>query len=313
MKTNMNSSGDSLKRVTKAEQYLLDKIRLGNKQAWSEFVDRYRGRLMSFAKVKLLQSADAEDAVQETFIAFIKNLQSYRGECALETFLFSLLRRKIIDTYRSRKAKHYCLIQDTYKSQYDGEPVDPFDYLAGPAQTASWYFKADEQYQIQKIVLTDALSEIVDGFKSSLKFRDLQIIELLLYCHFSNKDVAKIMGMPERAIALIKHRSLKQIRERIETSRLPIGPSSEDFENLLTDIWKIQRFSCPKRSTIGAYLLGTLDNQWHNYVDFHLHTLGCRFCVANLEDLKSQSEKNQTKKLRARIMESTAGFLKKPQ
>jgi RNA polymerase sigma factor (sigma-70 family) len=313
MKTNMNSSGDSLKRVTKAEQYLLDKIRLGNKQAWSEFVDRYRGRLMSFAKVKLLQSADAEDAVQETFIAFIKNLQSYRGECALETFLFSLLRRKIIDTYRSRKAKHYCLIQDTYKSQYDGEPVDPFDYLAGPAQTASWYFKADEQYQIQKIVLTDALSEIVDGFKSSLKFRDLQIIELLLYCHFSNKDVAKIMGMPERAIALIKHRSLKQIRERIETSRLPMGPSSEDFENLLTDIWKIQRFSCPKRSTIGAYLLGTLDNQWHNYVDFHLHTLGCRFCVANLEDLKSQSEKNQTKKLRARIMESTAGFLKKPQ
>ena len=313
MKTDMNSPGDSLKRVTKAEQYLLDKIRLGNKQAWTEFVDRYRGRLLSFAKAKLLQSADAEDAVQETFIAFIKNLQSYRGECALETFLFSLLRRKIIDTYRSRKARHFCLIQDTYRSQYDGEPADPFDYLAGPVQTASWYFKADEQYQMQKLVLTDALSELVDGFKGSLKFRDLQIIELLLYCHFSNKDVAKIMGMPERAIALIKHRSLKQIRERIETSRLPVGPSSEDFENLLTDIWKIQRFSCPKRSTIGAFLLGTLDKQWHNYVDFHLHTLGCRFCVANLEDLKSQSEKNQTKKLRARIMESTAGFLQKPQ
>jgi len=305
MKTNMN-------RVTKAEQYLLDKIRLGNKQAWSEFVDRYRGRLLSFARVKLLQSADAEDAVQETFIAFIKNLQSFRGECALETYLFSLLRRKIIDTYRSRQAKHLCLIQDTYISQYDDEPPDPFDYLAGPAETASWYFKADEQYQMQKLVLTDALSELVDGFKSSLKFRDLQIIELLFYCHFSNKDVAKIMGLRERAIALIKHRSLKQIRECIATSRLPVGPSSEDFENLLTDIWKIQRFSCPKRSTIGAYLLGTLDKQWHNYVDFHLNTLGCRFCMANLEDLKSQNKKNKNKQLRARIMESTAGFLQKP-
>jgi hypothetical protein len=34
--------------------------------------------------------------------------------------------------------------------------------------------------------------------------------------------------------------------------------------------------------------------------------------VANLEDLKTQSEKNQNTKLRARIMESTAGFLQKP-
>ena len=306
MKSNMN-------RITEGEQYLLDKIRLGNKQAWTEFVDRYRGRLLSFARAKLLQAADAEDAVQETFIAFIKNLQTFRGECALETYLFSLLRRKIIDTYRSRQAKHLCLIQDTYQSQYDGEPSDPFDYVAGPTQTASWYFKADEQYQMQKMALTDALSELVDGFKSSLKFRDLQIVELLFYCHFSNKDVAKIMGMLERAIAVIKHRSLKQIRERIAANCLPADPSSEDFEHLLTDIWKVQRFSCPKRSTIGAYLLGTLDNQWQKYIDFHINTLGCRFCMANLEDLKSQNKKSQGKQLRARIMESTAGFLKKPQ
>jgi len=57
MKTHKN-------RVTKAEQYLLDKIRQGNKQAWSEFVDRYRGRLLSFAQARLQQSADAEDVVK---------------------------------------------------------------------------------------------------------------------------------------------------------------------------------------------------------------------------------------------------------
>jgi RNA polymerase sigma factor (sigma-70 family) len=306
MKKNMN-------RVTKAEQYLLDKIRRGNTQAWSEFVDRYRGRLLSFAQAKLPQSADAEDAVQETFIAFVKSLQSYRGECALETYLFALLRRKIIDSYRSRQSKHVCLIQDTYESLSDDTPLDPFADVAGPAQTASWYVKADEQYELQKHTLTDALSQLVDGFKSSLNFRDLQITELLFYCHFSNKDVAKIMGLKEKAIALIKHRSLKQIRKRIETSRLPIGPSSEDFENLMTDIWKLQRFSCPKRSTIGAYVLGTLDQQWRRYVDFHVNTVGCRFCMANLHDLQEQSAQKQSKRFQARIMESTAGFLKKPQ
>ena len=306
MKQNMN-------RVTKAEQYLLDKIRRGNTQAWSEFVDRYRGRLLSFAQAKLPQSADAEDAVQETFIAFIKSLQTYRGECALETYLFALLRRKIIDSYRSRQSKHVCLIQDTYDSLSDDKVLDPFADVAGPAQTASWYVRADEQYELQKHTLTDALSELVDGFKSSLNFRDLQITELLFYCHFSNKDVAKIMGLKEKAIALIKHRSLKQIRQRIESSRIPIGPSSEDFENLMTDIWKLQRFSCPKRSTIGAYLLGTLDKEWRQYVDFHVNTVGCRFCVANLNDLQEQNAEKQSRRLQARIMESTAGFLKKPQ
>ncbi|MGD2094206.1 MAG: sigma-70 family RNA polymerase sigma factor [Phycisphaerales bacterium] len=298
-------------RVTKAEQYLLDKIRRGNTQAWSEFVDRYRGRLLSFAQARLVQSADAEDVIQETFIAFIKSLPNYRGECALETYLFALLRHKIIDTYRSQKAKHTCLIQDTYETKSSDKPSDPFADLAGPAQTASWYVKADEKYQSQKHALAEALSELVDNFKSSLNFRDLQIAELLFYCHLSNKDVAKIMGLKEKAIALIKHRNLKQIRKRVEAFRIPIGPSSTDFENLLSDIWELQRFSCPKRSTIGAYLLGTVDDKWHKYIDFHINTLGCRFCRANLEDLRIQNTKKQNKKLQARIMESTAGFLQK--
>ena len=304
----MKTHGD---RVTKAEQYLLDKIRRGNTQAWSEFVDRYRGRLLSFAHARVVQSADAEDVVQETFIAFIKSLPNYRGQCALETYLFALLRHKIIDTYRSQKSRHVCLIQDSYETQISDKPSDPFADLAGPAQTASWYVKADEKYQFQKQALAEALSELVDSFKKSLNFRDLQIAELLFYCQLSNKDVAKIIGLREKAVALIKHRNIKQIRKRIESFNIPLGPSSTEFENLLSDIWEFQRFSCPKRSTIGAYLLGTVDEEWHKYIDFHLNTLGCRFCRANIEDLRAQNAKKQDRKFQARIMESTAGFLQK--
>ena len=302
-----------INRVTEAEQYLLDKIRRGNEQAWSDFVDRYRGRLLSFARTKLVQQADAEDSVQETFIAFIKSLPNYRGECGLETYLFVLLRRKIIDTYRSRQARHACLIQDTYDTQDDDRSSDPFADVAGPEQTASWYVRADEKCELQKLALTDALSRLVDGFKSSLNFRDLQITELLFYCQLSNQDVARTMDMNEKAIALIKHRGLKQIRKHVEASNIPVGPSSAEFENLLTEIWEFQRPSCPKRSTIGAHLLGTLDEQWHKYVDFHVNTLGCKFCRANLEDLKAQSDKSQSTRLRARIMQSTAGFLPRNQ
>ena len=298
--------------VTKGEQYYLDRIRQGDGQAWSDFVSRYQGRLLRFARAKLPQRADAEDVVQETFIAFLRSIARYRGECDLETYLFSLMRRKIIDSYRSAGARRVCLIQDTGETDSDEPASDLLDVMPSPAQTASWYARADEQYDMQKAVLAEALNTLIDGMKKAVKLRDLQIIELLFYGQLPNKQVAHTMGLDEKAVALIKHRNLKQIRESVAQQKLSGEPSSEEFENLLTDLWENYRFSCPKRNTIGAYMLGTLEPGWHQYVDFHLNTLGCRFCRANLDDLQSQSRETQQEAFQARIMESTVGFLHRP-
>ena len=298
--------------ITKAEQYFLDRIRQGDGGAWSDFVNRYRGRLLRFARAKLPQRADAEDVVQETFIAFIRSIGRYRGDCDLETYLFSLIRRKIIDSYRSAGARRVCLIQDTYDTESDEPASDPFSSIESPAQTASWYARADERYDMQKEALAQGLTEFVDHLKRSLRFRDLQVIELLFYCQLPNKEVARTMRLNEKAVALIKHRSLKHIRQNVAGRHVPGDPSSEAFEHLLTDLWEVHRFSCPKRSTIGAYMLHTLDEDWHQYVDFHVNVLGCRFCRANLDDLQAQSAEGQQAQFQSRIMESTVGFLHRP-
>jgi RNA polymerase sigma factor (sigma-70 family) len=307
--------------VTKGEQYYLDRIRQGDGQCWSDFVNRYQGRLLRFARAKLPQRADAEDVVQETFVAFVRSIARYRGECDLETYLFSLLRRKIIDSYRSTGARRVCLIQDAYEGSGQEPPSDPLDVMQGPAQTASWYARADEQYDAQKTALAEALGSLIDGMKKALRFRDLQVIELLLYGQLANKDVAKAMGLDEQAVALIKHRALKQIHENLDRRGLRVddgltNPQSEirnpKYESLLTDLWEHYRFSCPKRNTIGAYMLGTLEPDWQRYVAFHLNLLGCRFCRANLDDLQSRSQETQQEAFQARIMESTIGFLSRP-
>jgi len=77
-------------------------------------------------------------------------------------------------------------------------------------------------------------------------------------------------------------------------------------------VWEAHRFSCPKRSTIGAFLLGTLSDDWRDYVAFHLKQLGCRFCVANLDDMEGQVAAAEQQRLQRRIFESTVGFLKAP-
>jgi len=137
-------------------------------------------------------------------------------------------------------------------------------------------------------------------------------VELIFYCHLVNREIARIVNQEENKIASLKHRCLKKVHESLLISKVSLEPLSPSFENLLNEVWQQQRLSCLKRSTIGAYLLKTLDLDWHAYVDFHLNKLGCHFCQANLEDLQSKIAENDTSEFHTRIMESTVGFLHKP-
>lgn len=77
------------------------------------------------------------------------------------------------------------------------------------------------------------------------------------------------------------------------------------------EIWHRHRLSCPSRSELGGYLLGTLDSDQREYVDFHMVVVGCRVCGANLEDLKAASaEAAQQPARRQRYFESSAGLLR---
>jgi hypothetical protein len=82
-------------------------------------------------------------------------------------------------------------------------------------------------------------------------------------------------------------------------------------EHSIGAIWRRQRLSCPSREQLGSYLLQALEADFQDYVDFHIQTIGCAFCQANLADLKVlQGEpKPKTDKRRQRFFESSAGLL----
>jgi anti-sigma factor RsiW len=76
------------------------------------------------------------------------------------------------------------------------------------------------------------------------------------------------------------------------------------------EIWRRLRLSCPSRSQLGGFLLGTLDPAFAEYVDFHLRTVGCRYCAANLADLEqSRAAETAASSRRRKFFESSAGYL----
>lgn len=77
------------------------------------------------------------------------------------------------------------------------------------------------------------------------------------------------------------------------------------------EIWRRQRLSCLTRSQLGSYLLGTLEQHVADYVEFHLRTIGCRICAANLHDLQSaQQADGEIRQRRRKFFESSAGYLR---
>jgi hypothetical protein len=50
------------------------------------------------------------------------------------------------------------------------------------------------------------------------------------------------------------------------------------------------------------------------YIEFHLATIGCRYCAANLDDLResAQRESAETMQRRQRFFQSSAGQMRMP-
>src|SRR3546814_20196815 len=53
--------------------------------------------------MQLRNPEEAEDAVQEALVGALKNAGSFRGEAALRTWVFAILRNKLADIQRQRQ------------------------------------------------------------------------------------------------------------------------------------------------------------------------------------------------------------------
>ena len=295
--------------LTKADKILLDGIRSGDSDVWGQFVNRFQGRLTSFALRSLNgKMSDAEDLVQETFIACIKSLNSFEGKVSLESWVFMILRRRLIDQYRKHASSKICSINELSSGDEDSslgfEALGKIDDM-----TASRYMRNDEVVSDLKEKLSAALKEITDKIKKKENFRDLKIIELAFFAGLGNKSIAENINEDPKTVGLIKHRCLEKLKEYF-AGKIEIS-SESNIDGMLVDLWQEQRFTCPKRSTIGSWRLGSLDKDWSDYVKFHIENLGCNICKANLDDLVNELEKkSEYETVRQKIFESSIGFLK---
>ena len=85
-------------------------VAMGNKpQGKIEFdpnlwVDKYTHTLFYYAVQRVNHKETAEDLVQETFFSAFRSKEKFRGDSSEKTYLYSILKRKIIDHYRQKSS-----------------------------------------------------------------------------------------------------------------------------------------------------------------------------------------------------------------
>lgn len=288
-----------------ADAFLIESVARGDPRAWQEVIDRYQGRLLSFARRMLAARDEAEDLVQETFMGLLRSLPNYDRSRSLETYLFAILRNKLHDHFRRAPRG-----QRQSLDHLDLDEARP-EWLT--EETPTTQMSTEESRRAQQRAIAECLRKFAEQCQQQRRFQELMVVEMLVVLGMRNKEVAADTGMTETAVAGVKFRVIERWRQL--AASLPYATEWQEtdlaYDSSVGRIWREEGVSCLKRSTLGKYMLGVLDDEWREYVDFHVGTVGCDRCNANLEDLKTEDERDEAARsaFRERCFASSVGFL----
>ena len=79
----------------KTELDWIERAQRGSVDAFEQLVTYYQDRLYRFLLVRTAHRADAEDILQDTFVAAFKYLQAYRPKYRFSTWLFAIAIRQL--------------------------------------------------------------------------------------------------------------------------------------------------------------------------------------------------------------------------
>ena len=206
---------------SQTETLLIERVRQGDSDAWSDLIVRFEGRLLAFAETRLKDRSVAEDIVQETFVGFLRSLPNYDGRRSLESYLFSICAHKLTDHLR-REGRRPTLQMPASDS---GSP----DWqIPGSDRVASSIARSVERRGLEEEAVVQALQTQVDQWRKKGEWTKLKCIELLFLCGWANKHVATELGLSEQQVANYKFDFVARLRSTIRRQ----GLSSDVFPEL---------------------------------------------------------------------------------
>ena len=209
---------------SEADSLLIQRIRDGDTDAWSDLIARYEGRLLAFAQSRLGRGPNSEDVVQETFLGFLNSLPNFDGKRSLESYLFSICAHKLTDHLR-REGRRPAL---PFSSATDSSN-NPWQ-VPGTARPASSIVRSGERRHEEEKAIRDALIVQMENWQKREDWTKVKCMELLFVLGRANKHVAEALDISEQQVANFKFDFLARLRTIIRKQGLSVDLFPELYE-----------------------------------------------------------------------------------
>lgn len=191
---------------------LLERLRdAADSASWEEFHRTYRGLLFGVARRAGLNGHEAEEAVQNTFIALAKKLPAFRYEPGRDSFkgwLLTITRWKVADQFRKRSEGVGSWLPD---EDSEMSPVSP----TAPGLEAPQDFAAIWDAEWERHLLDRALARV----KRRVNPEHYAIYHLNVIEERPAAEVRHTLGVGAAAIYLAKHRVGAAVKRELRRLR----------------------------------------------------------------------------------------------
>lgn len=186
-------------KLTPGDAELLRRSAGGDSVAFETFVERHQAAVMRLLLATAANPADAEDALQETFLAAWRSARTFAGTGPARGWILTIARHALHRLYRRRvgePASHVSLDQLGLEAGW-GSDEAPDAFLA----------RLDD-----RAMLRAALAALPEDDREVLILRDLE--------ELSGEDTARVLGITLQAMKSRLHRARLRLAARLkEASR----------------------------------------------------------------------------------------------
>lgn len=158
----------------------------------SLWAERYREMMLRYTQYRVRDREIAEDIVQVTLLAGLQTKSSFLGNSTEKSWLFGILRNKIMDHFREvKKNRAYELLPKDGKNLFDPE-------------------KAIENKQLAQMI-SSCLNILSDKFRNVIILKEIECL--------STQEICNELDINPGNLRVLLHRARKQLKKSLELSQ----------------------------------------------------------------------------------------------
>ncbi|ADY81181.1 RNA polymerase sigma-70 factor, ECF subfamily [Acinetobacter pittii PHEA-2] len=179
------------------------------------FLQDLRQQMIKFAFLQLSSLPQAEDVVQEALTSAFQHLDSFKGRAAFKTWIFAILKNKIIDVIRQKS--RLVAMTELFKDEESELSIDALFDASG-----HWHkYEAPQAWQSPEEMMEQADFWIIfEACLNHLPAKYAQVFMMREVIELSSNEICSKLELSISNFNVLMYRSRTRLRECLENKWL---------------------------------------------------------------------------------------------